>query len=86
MKRILSEVLRRKDGVRRRNGRAGALRIEFIERSRNESLGIEWLFAARGAECGGGMSTLEGGWGSSNIEDRGAEGLRGNSESVAARP
>ena len=28
------------------NGRAGVLPIEFIERSRNESLGIEWLFAA----------------------------------------
>ena len=46
MKRILSEVLRRKDGVVQRNGRAGALRIEFIERSRDKSLGIEWLFAA----------------------------------------
>jgi hypothetical protein len=45
MKRILSEVLRRKDGVERRNSRAGALRIEFIERSRNQSLGIEWFFA-----------------------------------------
>jgi hypothetical protein len=41
MKRILSEVLRRKDGVLQRNGWAGAVRIEFIERSRNESLGIE---------------------------------------------
>jgi len=46
MKRILSEVVRRKDGVRGRNGRAGALRIEFIERSRNQSRGIEWFFAA----------------------------------------
>jgi hypothetical protein len=46
MKRILSEVLRRKDGVEQRNGRAGALRIEFIERSRDESLGIELVFAA----------------------------------------
>ncbi len=46
MKRILSEVLRRKDGVVQRNGQAGALRIEFIERSRDKSLGIEWLFAA----------------------------------------
>jgi hypothetical protein len=35
MKKILSEVLRREDGVVRRNRRAGALRIEFIERSRN---------------------------------------------------
>ena len=52
MKRILSEVLRRRNGVERRNGRAGALRIEFIERSRDESLGIEWVFAAdrRGVE------------------------------------
>jgi hypothetical protein len=50
MKRILSEVLRRKNGVVGRNGRAGALRIEFIERSRNQSLGIEWFFAADGAE------------------------------------
>jgi len=58
MKRILSEGLRRKDGVVQRNGRAGALRIEFIERSRNEPLGIEWLFAAHGAECGGGSGRL----------------------------
>jgi len=53
MKRILSGVLRRKDGVERRNGRAGALPIEFIERSRDASLGIEWFFAAYGAVCGG---------------------------------
>jgi|HubBroStandDraft_6_1064221.scaffolds.fasta_scaffold39450_4 hypothetical protein len=39
MKRILSEVLRRRNGVERRKGRAGALRIEFIERSRNQTLG-----------------------------------------------
>ena len=50
MKRILSEVLRQKDGVVGRNGRAGALRIEFIERSRNQSLGIEWVFATDRAE------------------------------------
>jgi hypothetical protein len=50
MKRILSEVLRRRNGVERRKGRAGALRIEFIERSREESLGIEWVFAADGSE------------------------------------
>ena len=50
MKKILSEVLRRKDGVVQRNVRAGALRIEFIERSREESLGIEWVFAADGVE------------------------------------
>ena len=54
-------MLRRKNGVVQRNGRAGALRIEFIERSRNESLGIEWFFAADGAECGGRTGTLEGG-------------------------
>jgi hypothetical protein len=46
MKRILSGVLRRRNGVERREGRAGALRIEFIERSRDESLGIEWVFVA----------------------------------------
>ncbi len=34
IKTILSEVLRRKDGVVQRDGRAGTLRIEFIERSR----------------------------------------------------
>jgi hypothetical protein len=50
MKSILSEALRRQDGVERRNGRAGALRIEFIERSRNQMLGIEWFFAADRAE------------------------------------
>jgi hypothetical protein len=50
MKRILSEVLRRRNGVERRKGRAGALRIEFIERSRDESLGIKWVFAAGGSE------------------------------------
>ena len=32
------------------DGGAGALRIEFIERSRNQSLGIEWFFAADRAE------------------------------------
>jgi hypothetical protein len=50
MRRILSEVLRRRNGVERRKGWAGALRIEFIERSRDESLGIEWVFAADGVE------------------------------------
>jgi hypothetical protein len=59
MKRILSGVLRRKDGVVQRNGRTGALRIEFIERSRNEPLGIEWLFVAYGAECGPRTGTLK---------------------------
>ena len=50
MKRILSEVLRRRNGVERRKGGAGALRIEFIERSWDEPLGIEWVFAADGSE------------------------------------
>src|ERR1700685_1293448 len=81
MKRILSGVLRREIGVARRNGRAGALPIEFIEPSRNESLGIECLFAAYGEENGGRTGTREGGGGTSEIEDEGAEGLRGNSGS-----
>src|ERR1700733_11781015 len=51
MKRILSEVLRREDGVVQRNRRAGPVRIEFIERSRNESLGIECVFAVSGGDC-----------------------------------
>jgi hypothetical protein len=51
MKNILSEVLRRRNGVERRKGRAGALRIEFIERSRNEPLGIECVFAVSGTDC-----------------------------------
>ena len=50
MKSILSEALRREEGVVHRNRRAGALRIEFIERSRDESLGIEWVFAVDRAE------------------------------------
>jgi hypothetical protein len=86
MKRILSGVLRQKNGVVQRDGRAGVLPIEFIERSRNESLGIEWLFAAYGEECEGRTGTLEGGRGSSKMEDGGAEGLRGNSGSVADQP
>jgi hypothetical protein len=69
MKRILSGVLRRENGVVQRNGRAGALRIEFIERSRNEPLGIEWLFAAHGAECGGAAGRLEYGWAASSVKD-----------------
>jgi len=49
MKRILSEVLRRRMAVER--GMVGPeVRIEFIERSRNRLLGIEWFFAADGAE------------------------------------
>jgi hypothetical protein len=50
MKKILSEVLRRRNGVERRKGRAGALRIEFIERSRNQSLGIKCVFAVSDGE------------------------------------
>jgi hypothetical protein len=52
MKRILSGVLRRRNGVERREGRAGALRIEFIERSRASLWvlnGYLWLIAWRGA-------------------------------------
>ena len=65
-----------------RNGRAGVLPIEFIERSRNESLGIEWFFAAYGEEYGGRTDTLEGGGGTSKIEAGRAEGLIGNSGNV----
>ena len=50
MKRILSGVLRRKEGRVQPDGRAGAVRIEFIELSRNESMGIEWLFAGDGSD------------------------------------
>ena len=60
MKRILSEVLRRRNGVERRKGRAGALRIEFIERSRDESLGIECFFAADGVERSAGSGVMAG--------------------------
>jgi hypothetical protein len=51
MKSILSGVLRRNSADRSRESRAGALRIEFIERSRNESLGIECVFAVSDGEC-----------------------------------
>jgi hypothetical protein len=61
MKRILSEVFRRKDGVERRKRRAGALRIEFIERSRNESLGIECVFAVSEGKCVERTDSLEDG-------------------------
>jgi hypothetical protein len=44
LKRILSGVLRRKDVGGRGKSWAGALRIEFIELSRDESMGVEWLF------------------------------------------
>ena len=47
-----------KDDVVQTEWLGRALRIEFIERSRNESLGIEWLFAARDAECGGGTGSV----------------------------
>ena len=63
MKSILSGVLRRENGVVQRNGWAGVLPIEFIERSRNESLGIEWFFAAYSEEYRGRTGTLEGGVG-----------------------
>ena len=86
MKRILSEVLRRQDGVERRNGRAGALRIEFIERSRNESLGIEWFFAAYVAVCGGRTGQLEGAVAASSVKKTGANGWRENSWQLRDRP
>ena len=86
MRRILSEVLRRKDGVERRNRRAGALRIEFIERSRNESLGIEWFFAAYGAVCGGKTGQLEDGVAASSVKTTGAYGWRENSWQLRDRP
>lgn len=44
MKSILSGVLRGKNAAEHREGRVGALRIEFIELSRDESMGIECLF------------------------------------------
>ncbi len=74
MKRILSEVLRRKDGVVQRNSRAGALRIEFIERSRGESLSIEWVFAAYGGDCGERTDRLEDGVVASGAKTRGTYG------------
>ena len=86
MKRILSEVLRRKNGVVQRNGRAGALRIEFIERSRNEPLGIEWLFAAYGAVCSGGTGRLEGAWTASSVKTTGDDKWRKKSGQVRDRP
>ena len=86
MRRILSEVLRRKDGVERRNRRAGALRIEFIERSRNESLGIEWFFAAYDAVCGGRTGRREDGGAASSAKTTGADGWRENSWQVLDRP
>jgi hypothetical protein len=70
MKSILSEVLRRRNGVERRKGRAGALRIEFIERSRDESLGIECVFAVSDAECGVRTDRLEDGVAASGAKTR----------------
>ena len=66
-----------------RNDRTGVLPIEFIERSRNKSLGNECLFAAYGEEDEGRTGALEGGGGTSEIEDAGTEGLRWNCGSVA---
>jgi len=43
-------VLRRKKVEDQWNGCAGALRIEFIELSRDESMGIEWLFVSDDSE------------------------------------
>jgi hypothetical protein len=77
MKSILSGVLRRENGVVQLNGRAGVLPIEFIELSRNKSLGIECLFAAYGEENEGRTGTLEGGGGTSEIEDAGLKGCEG---------
>jgi hypothetical protein len=68
-----------KDGVERRNRRAGALRIEFIERSRNESLGIEWFFAAYGAVCGGETGQLEDGVAACSVKTTGSYRWRENS-------
>ena len=85
MKRILSEVLRRKDGVERRDRRAGALRIEFIERSRDESLGIEWFFAAYGAVSGGKTGQLGDGGAAASVKTTGADGWRENSRQVLDR-
>jgi predicted transcriptional regulator len=70
MRRILSEVLRREDGVVQRNHRAGALRIEFIERSRNESLGIECVFAVLDGECVERTDRLEDGVAASGANTR----------------
>jgi hypothetical protein len=65
-------VVRRKGGGEQRNRRAGALSIEFIERSGNESLGIEWLFAACGTECGRRTGQLEDGVAASSVKTSGA--------------
>jgi len=85
MRRILSEVLRRKDGVERRNGRAGALRIEFIERSWNTPLGIESLFAAHGSEWDARTGTLEDGRRASGVKTTGADRRRENRWRVQGR-
>lgn len=70
MKSILSGALRRRNGVERRKGRAGALRIEFIERSRDESLGIEWVFAVCDGEGVERTDRLEGGVTASGAKTR----------------
>ena len=79
-------MLRRKDGVERRNRRAGALRIEFIERSRNGSLGTEWFFAAYDAVCGGETGELEDGVAASSVKTTGAYGWQENSWQLRDRP
>ena len=86
MKRILSEVLRQKNGGEQRNRRAGALRIEFIERSRNASLGIEWFFAADCAVWSGGTGRMEDEWGASSVENAGAGWVRKKFGLVRERP
>jgi hypothetical protein len=60
MKSILSGVLRRKNTAECREGRAGALRIEFIELSRDESMGVESLFVGEGVEGSVGIPAVEG--------------------------
>ncbi len=86
MKSILSEVLRQKNGGCKRNRRAGALRIEFIERSRNEPLGIEWLFPAHGAACSGGTGRLEEAWTASSVKTTGDHKWRKKPGLVRDRP
>jgi hypothetical protein len=70
----------------KRNGRTGALRIEFIERSRNERLGIEWLFAAQDGECGGGTGRVEDAWAASSVKTTVAGGWQKTSRQVLDRP
>jgi hypothetical protein len=86
MKRILSEVLRRKDGVVQRDGCAGALRIEFIERSRNESLGIGWFLEGYDAEFGWRMGRLEDAGAASSVKITGASVWWENFRQIHGRP